>query len=165
MMPIYGITRPQWGQVITVFKSCPLKIEYYMQISSWGASCKTSQVPRQFTGGIHADGSAQTLYSKLKSINRQGWGQLHNINSTPTPTPEVPTPNSNSGQSPEYQLQLQLQLQRFQLPTPIPTPANLQNINSNSNSNSGDFNSNSNSNSGVSNPTPTPFQIQSILYN
>ena len=163
MMPIYGITRPQWGQVITVFKSCPLKIEYYMQISSWGASCKTSQVPRQFTGGIHADGSAQTLYSKLKSINRQGWGQLHNINSTPTPTPEVPTPNSNSGQSPQYQLQLELR--RFQLPTRIPTLANLQNINSNSNSNSGDFNSNSNSNSGVSNPTPTPFQIQSILYN
>ena len=49
----------------------------------------------------------------------QGWGQLHNINSTPTPTPEVSTP------------------------TPTPTPANLQNINSNSNS--GSFNSNSNS--------------------
>ena len=62
----------------------------------------------------------------------QGWGQLHNINSTPTPTPEVSTPtptpanlqninsnsnsgsfNSNSSKSPEYQLQLQLR--RFQL--------------------------------------------------
>ena len=50
---------------------------------------------------------------------KQGWGQLHNINSTPTP--DVSTP------------------------TPIPTLAKLQIINSNSNS--GGFNSNSNSNS------------------
>ena len=66
----------------------------------------------------------------------QGWGQLHNINSTPTPEVSTPTPtpanlqninsnsnfggfnsnsNSNSGKSPEYQLQLQFQLRRFQL--------------------------------------------------
>ena len=58
---------------------------------------------------------------QIRISQEQGWGQLHNINSTPTPTPEVSTP------------------------TPTPTPANLQNINSNSNSNSGSFNSNSNS--------------------
>ena len=63
------------------------------------------------------------FHSNLSGVNElthcQGWGQLHNINSTPTPTPEVSTPT--------------------------PTPANLKNINSNSNSNSGSFNSNSNS--------------------
>ena len=64
----------------------------------------------------------------------QGWGQLHNINSTPTPTPEVSTPT--------------------------PTPANLQNINSNSNSNSGSFNSNSNSNSGQSPEYQLQLQLQ-----
>ena len=66
----------------------------------------------------------------------QGWGQLHNINSTPTPTPEVSTPT--------------------------PTPANLQNINSNSNSNSnsGGFNSNSNSNSGKSPEYQLQLQLQ-----
>ena len=62
----------------------------------------------------------------------QGWGQLHNINSTPTPTPEVSTPT--------------------------PTPANLQNINSNSNS--GGFNSNSNSNSGKSPEYQLQLQLQ-----
>ena len=62
-----------------------------------------------------------------RSDVHQGWGQLHNINSTPTPTP---TPEVST-------------------PTPSPTPANLQKINSNSNSNSGGFNSDSNSNSGV----------------
>ena len=89
-------------------------------------------------------------------LRPQGWGQLHNINSTPTPTPEVSTPTPNSGQSPEYQLQLQLQLRRFQLqlqlqlrpiliistPTPTPTPE-------------------------VSTPIPTPtpeFEIQPQLH-
>ena len=85
---------------------------------------------------------AKTVSWRVKSTSRykqtrfQGWGQLHNINSTPTPTPEVSTPtpaslqninpnsnsggfnsnsNSNSGKSPKYQLRFQLQLRRFQL--------------------------------------------------
>ena len=86
-------------------------------------------------------------YSHATRSSKQGWGQLHNIYSTPTPEVSTPTPtpanlqninsnsnsrscNSNSGKSPEYQLQLQLrrfqlqlqfrQISRISTPTPIP---------------------------------------------
>ena len=89
--------------------------------TSWWIGNKNCQILRR-------------THSKLCYM--QGWGQLHNINSTPTPTPEVSTP------------------------TPTPTPANLQNINSNSNSNSGSFNSNSNSNSGKAPEYQLQLQLQ-----
>ena len=64
--------------------------------------------------------------------DKQGWGQLHNINSNSNSRGF--NSNSNSGQSPEYQLQLQLrgfqlqlqfqlrQISRISTPTPTPTP-------------------------------------------
>ena len=115
---------------------------------------------------MHQDVTVESMLDKginnpSTGCNKQGWGQLHNINSNSNSRGF--NSNSNSGQSPEYQLQLQLQLRRFQLQlqfqlrqisrisTPTPTPE-------------------------VSTPTPTPeistpiptptpeFQIQPRLH-
>ena len=52
-----------------------------------------------------------TIYT-LSTTAHQGWGQLHNINSTPTPTPanlQNINSNSNSGVSNPTQTPFQIQ--------------------------------------------------------
>ena len=99
-------------------------INYWDFHSYWAVLLKLSSSAQMRTCGQPGvwdmDKKLYPQYYVIFNPCPQGWGQLHNINSTPTPTPEVSTPT--------------------------PTPANLQNINSNS----GGFNSNSNSNYGQS---------------
>ena len=108
----------------------PILVRRHLNIES-GPWCRKITIFRECKVNIITVADLAPFTARSITDN-QGWGQLHNINSTPTPEVSTPTPtpaslmninsnsnsgsfnsNSNSGKSLEYQLQLQLR--RFQL--------------------------------------------------